>query len=174
MDLPPPPPAGAARPDRAGKPGKLQIAADFNEDVGFEKVEGTESDLLQILQAEVEKRAEVMSPIERTGEVFGWKRAGEMAIEAGDPDGAGDCYARALAFGGVLGTIDGIEPFPAWYPRQEVDKICAEVLVKAAELELMVKRPEAAQKAAAWAARALQLDRANHAAQDVLQKAQAS
>jgi len=173
-----------------GRPGKLQIAAAYNaahgEDceccvpsgssmapgfwktVGFgEKAESQEGqNLREALLLEVEKEVQLMNPIERTGAVFGWKRAGEMAFEKADWEGAGDCYARALAFGAALGEVDGATPFPAWYPMQEVDKICSEVLLKVADLEIALADKGGDQeawlgKAVTSLSRALQLDPSN-------------
>lgn len=184
-----PPPNSEIYPGRQAPP-KLQIAADFNaghkedceccvptksslkpgfwkkvglsEQADSEEGESTRAALL----LEVEKEIQLMNPIERTGSVFGWRRAGEMAFEDGDMDGAGDCYARALAFGAALG--DDATPFPAWYPRHEVDKLCSEVLVKVAELEILLADAEGQEdwlrKAQTSISRALQLDPSNLAA----------
>jgi len=183
-DLPPPVPEFSG-----GRKGKLQLAAAFNaahaEDceccvpsksamapgfwkiVGFgEKAESEEGQAARMaLLMEVEKEVQLMNPIERTGAVFGWRRAGEMAFQDQDWEGAGDCYARALAFGAALGEVDGATEFPPWYPRQEVDKLCSEVLVKVAELEICLAEKEDNQdwlhKALSSSSRALQLDPSN-------------
>eukprot|EP00439_Symbiodinium_sp_Y106_P049593 s3353_g6.t1 len=160
-----PPPAPFAAEQRMAARGKIDMAGAFNaahaegceccvpkesalkpgfwRDVGFgEQAETTEGESLRrTFLREVEEEAEAMSPIERTAAIFGWKRAGDMAFEAEDLDGAGDCYARGLAFGAVLGE-DGADAFPAWYPRREVYKLCAEVLARAALLELRVAEAE--------------------------------
>ncbi|CAE7255052.1 unnamed protein product [Symbiodinium pilosum] len=160
-EFPPPPPAPFMAAPRVAARGtrKLDLAATFNaahaegceccapkesalkpgfwHDVGFgEQAEtSTGQTARQTLVQEVEEEASVMSPIERTAAIFGWKRAGDMALEAGDVDGSGDCYARGLAFGAALGEVNGTDAFPAWYPRREVEKLCAEVLVRAALLD---------------------------------------
>ncbi|CAE7451888.1 unnamed protein product [Symbiodinium natans] len=158
-EIPPPPVPFVAAPRVAAR-GKLDIAAAFNaahaegcecclpkqsalkpgfwQDVGFGiKAETSEGQIVrETLIREVEEEAQAMSPIERTAAIFGWKRAGDMALEdEQNMDGAGDCYARGLAFGAVLGEADGLDAFPAWYPRKEVHKLCAEVLARAALLD---------------------------------------
>lgn len=197
----PPPPAPFAAEQRMAARGKIDLAAAFNaahaegceccvpkqsalkpgfwRDVGFgEEAETPEGESLRrtFLQ-EVEEEAEAMSPIERTAAIFGWKRAGDMALEAEDVDGAGDCYARGLAFGAVLGELAGADAFPAWYPRREVYKLCAEVLARASLLELKVAEAEAenskafVQRSTSTAGRALEFDPENSDAKGALRRA---
>ncbi|CAK9027788.1 unnamed protein product [Durusdinium trenchii] len=159
------------------QPSSSTLEPGFWRKVGFgEQAESQESQNVRlILLSEVEKEAEVMSPIERTGAIYGWKRAGEMAVEEADWEGAGDCYARALAFGAALGEIDGGTPFPAWYPRQEVDKLCSEVLVKVSEMEVAIAAAEGEAwlgQAFAAAIRANQLDPSNPTAEAMLRRLQ--
>mmetsp|Transcript_24545 Transcript_24545/g.46335 ORF Transcript_24545/g.46335 Transcript_24545/m.46335 type:complete len:208 (-) Transcript_24545:164-787(-) len=191
----PPPPAGLPR-------GKLGIAAAFNaahaedceccvpresalkpgfwKDVGFEEKAQTPEgeNLRKILIREVEEEARDMSPIERTGAIFGWKRAGDIAMEEQRWDAAGDAFARGLAFGAVLGELDGFEAFPAWYPRRQVFSLCSEVLARASILEIRLADegiPEAVghlQCALRAAKRALELDSQNTEAQDALMQAE--
>eukprot|EP00438_Fugacium_kawagutii_P015485 Skav232946 [mRNA] locus=scaffold1860:38310:50658:- [translate_table: standard] len=97
--VPPPPPMPFE-----GRPKKLQIAAAFNaaheegcaccvpqesalapgfwKTVGFcEKAESEEGETTRkLLLSEVEREVKLMSPIERTGAIFGWRRAGSALL----------------------------------------------------------------------------------------------
>lgn len=123
--------------------------------------------------AEVHKDLVVMSPWERIASIHSWNQVGWKEMQKQNWAGASQSYLRALAYAQALANHGTLAASCAsWAPaerqQQEVQRLCGEVYVGLALLQLCLERaevdvPEYAkatllQKAVESADRALELD----------------